>query len=51
MAQLDREGWKCDGYEGVFSLDDIDEDEPANYNKIFYKEKYVLKTSKDGKNN
>lgn len=49
MAQLDREGWKCDGYEGVFSLDDIDEDEPANYNKIFYKEKYVLKTSKDGK--
>lgn len=49
MAQLDREGWKCDGYEGVFSLDDIDEDEPANYNKIFYKEKYLLKTSKDGK--
>ena len=49
MVQLDREGWKCDGYEGVFSLDDIDEDEPANYNKIFYKEKYVLKTSKDGK--
>lgn len=49
MAQLDREGWKCDGYEGVFSLDDIDKDEPANYNKIFYKEKYVLKTSKDGK--
>ena len=49
MAQLDREGWSCDGYEGVFSLDDIDEDEGANYNKIFYKERYILKTSKDGK--
>lgn len=43
LSQLERDGWKCEGVPGTFSLDDIDETDPNLYNKIFYKEKYVIK--------
>ena len=42
--ELERTGWRVEGSNRVFSLDDIDEDDPANYNRIFYKEKYVIIT-------
>lgn len=37
-------GWREDGDRSnkYFSLDDIDEDDPENYNKIYYKEKYLV---------
>ena len=43
-AEIERTGWRTEGSSRVFSLDDIDEDDPENYNRIFYKEKYVILT-------
>lgn len=36
--------WRCDGdpKRGYFSIDDIDADDPENYERIFYKERYVV---------
>ena len=41
MADLERKGWRVEGVKGYFSLDDIDEDDPKNYNRVFYKEKIL----------
>lgn len=35
---LEREGWSCMGAEGIFSLDDIDEDRDRD--KMFYRERW-----------
>lgn len=35
--------WRCTEFGNrFFSLDDIDEEDPKNYNRIFYKEKYLV---------
>ena len=39
--ELERNGWHEEGSDNVFSLDDIDEDDPKNFEKVFYKERYV----------
>lgn len=44
FAEIERTGWRTEGSNRVFSLDEIDEDDPENYNRIFYKEKYVIIT-------
>lgn len=50
-AELERNGWRCEGIDGIFSLDDIDESNPALYNRIFYKEKPVIKKAGAGSEN
>ena len=44
FAEIERTGWRTEGSNRVYSLDEIDEDDPENYNRIFYKEKYVIIT-------
>lgn len=42
LKELEQNGWRCDSLEGIFSLDDIDETNSENFDRIFYKEKYVI---------
>ena len=42
LSELDRNGWRYKGSNNVISLDDIDETDSSNYDKIFYKEKYLI---------
>lgn len=46
---LEQNRWRCDTVEGLFSIDDIDEEDPANFDRIFYKEKYVVLDKESGK--
>lgn len=47
--ELELNGWRCDGIDGYISLDDIDENDPDNLDRIFYKEKYLILDEKSGK--
>ncbi len=44
MRDIKNSCWRCDGgsLDDYFSLDDIDENDPKNFNKIFYKERYII---------
>lgn len=42
INELSRNGWHCSGTNTIISLDDIDETDPTNFNKIYYKEKYLV---------
>ncbi len=35
-------GWRCNDLDGLFSLDDIDEGDPDNLNRLYYKERYIV---------
>ena len=41
-AEIERDGWRVDGSNELFSLDDINEEEEKHYHKIFYKEKWLV---------
>lgn len=43
MSELSGDGWREDGSDRYISLDDIDESDPDNYNKVFYKEKVIIR--------
>ncbi len=45
LKELFNNGWRVVGDtvdDSYFSLDDIDENDPCNFNKIFYKERYII---------
>lgn len=47
INEIRQNGWRCDDFpDMVLSLDDIDEDDPANYNRVFYKERLWVKEDK-----
>lgn len=41
--------WKCDGIEGYFALDDLDETDEKLFDLVFYKEKYVILDEESGR--
>ena len=43
FAQLERNGWRVEGTNEIISLDDIDELDPDNWSKVFYKERIIKK--------
>ena len=34
--------WRAEGVAGLFSIDDIDEEDPGNWDRVFYKEKLLV---------
>lgn len=46
---IEQDGWRCDSLEGIFSIDDIDESDPSNFDRIFYKERYLILDKESGK--
>lgn len=49
LSDVERTGWKVEGSNEIFSLDDIDEKDPKNFEKIFYKERYMKRLDKETK--
>ena len=43
MSELSRDGWREDGSDKYISLDDTGESDPDKYNKVFYKEKVIIR--------
>ena len=48
-SDLMRNGWHCDSLYGIFPLDDIDENDPAHFDRVFDKEKYIVLEQASGR--
>lgn len=47
--ELELYGWRCAGRNGIYSLDDLDENNPKIRDLVFYKEKYAVLDPESGK--